>query len=90
VEVATATASSASTSTALPAHLAHLSAEQLNAPIGSLLADAPEEYRPAKKAKITPASWSLKREERGICLLHEYVQYISYTVADSWKHLLLY
>ena len=54
-KVATATAPSASTSNvALPAHLAHLSAEQLNAPIGSLLADAPEEYRPAKKAKITP------------------------------------
>ncbi|CAK8994711.1 unnamed protein product [Durusdinium trenchii] len=40
-------------SASLPAALAHLPADQLDLPIGSLLADAPEEYRrPAKRAKV--------------------------------------
>lgn len=39
-------------SSTLPPHLAHLTPEQLNAPIGSLLADAPPEYRAAKKPRV--------------------------------------
>lgn len=39
-------------SSTLPPHLAHLTPEQLNAPIGSLLSDAPPEYRAAKKPRV--------------------------------------